>query len=382
MAIDAILEQISLSRTVDIFNYVNYMRTRRVDMIQTPTQYQYVHEAVVEGLISIHFDVEMNEKNAPKVMQALDSIDSITGYTGFRKLFRQLNHLTPTITTMQNMVGWRAENDYKNRFQNVPLDDYRVKLPTADGARDYINASYVNCENKEKAFITTQAPFGVTMRDFWLAVYDNDVEVIVTLNEQHESDLSFTEFWPSADILTAEYGEFKVSLELESTPVPGVIKREFTIAEESQPDDTYDVIQYHLLAWPDHDVPSTSTVIIQLFDSIFKDHMSPKQPPILVQCSDGLGRSGTFCACMNSLNALKEGSVDVTKILKGLRIRHPGYVETEAQFRFVFQVVRDYYHKLTAGRKAAQSKFTKRLSNFGSIIAKKFDSSRFSQLND
>lgn len=50
---------------------------------------------------------------------------------------------------------------------------------------------------------------------------------------------------------------------------------------------------------------------------------------VFVLCSDGLGRSGTFCALYSVLERLKiEQVIDVFQAIKAMRISRPGLVKT------------------------------------------------------
>ena len=52
---------------------------------------------------------------------------------------------------------------------------------------------------------------------------------------------------------------------------------------------------YHLTSWPDHGVPEYGTPLMILQKQSTKS-WSPSKDPILVHCSAGVGRTGTFIA--------------------------------------------------------------------------------------
>lgn len=53
------------------------------------------------------------------------------------------------------------------------------------------------------------------------------------------------------------------------------------------------MIHYNFVAWPDHSVPDSPRALIELFETLKQDHFY--KSPILVHCSAGVGRTGTFC---------------------------------------------------------------------------------------
>ena len=61
--------------------------------------------------------------------------------------------------------------------------------------------------------------------------------------------------------------------------------------------------------------------------------MTPMYPTYFLmsnwQLSDGVGRSGTFCALFNCVNRFKaEQVVDVFQIIKSMRAQNPAVVQT------------------------------------------------------
>lgn len=52
---------------------------------------------------------------------------------------------------------------------------------------------------------------------------------------------------------------------------------------------------FHFTTWPDFGVPDPPTTLIRFVRS-FRDRVSTDHKPIVVHCSAGVGRSGTFIA--------------------------------------------------------------------------------------
>ena len=315
-------------------------------MVETERQYEFIHDAVLEVLTKVDQSVEMNRDNANSVIVGLGKVDPLTGCSGYTRLFKHLNHGITSVSSMKDLEGSKAINEYKNRYSyKVPNDSFRVRLPiigaTKSSMSDYINATFVTMSD-ESRFITTQAPFGITVNDFWTMVHFSRAEVIVMLNDLQEDSVEFSQYWPEENQLTATYGHFKVSLELESTPFPCVIRRDFTFSELGNDNFTREITQFHVLGWEDHDVPSSKTAILQLTRYLAKEFMKKEKAPIIVQCSDGFGRSGTFSACLHTVKELSTtAKINVPKIVRKFRERHKSYVETEAQFKFIFELARE-----------------------------------------
>ena len=173
-------------------------------------------------------------------------------------------------------------------------------------------------------------------------VHFSRAEVIVSLNDLQEDSVVFPPYWPESEVNAAIYGNFKVTLELETTPFPCVIQRDFTLSEVSHPNETVEVTQFHLLGWRDHDVPSSRIAVLHLCRHLSSEWMSEEVPPLIVQCSDGFGRSGTFCVCLETIKRLtRDGITDIPNIARKLKEKNKYFIENETQFRFIFDIALD-----------------------------------------
>ena len=86
--------------------------------------------------------------------------------------------------------------------------------------------------------------------------------------------------------------------------------------------------QYHLTSWPDHGIPKYASILMS-FHKQSTNNWSPSKGPILVHCSAGVGRTGTFIAIDISLEqAKKEGVVDIAGIVNRLRQQRMKMVQT------------------------------------------------------
>ncbi|XP_030845627.1 receptor-type tyrosine-protein phosphatase epsilon-like [Strongylocentrotus purpuratus] len=66
---------------------------------------------------------------------------------------------------------------------------------------------------------------------------------------------------------------------------------------------------------------------------------------ILVHCLSGAGRTGVFCTAMECIAQIAEGdSVDIFQTVKILRADRMQFVQTEEEYAFVYDVIREYLH--------------------------------------
>ena len=87
--------------------------------------------------------------------------------------------------------------------------------------------------------------------------------------------------------------------------------------------------QYHFTAWPDHGVPKFATSLITFIRRVQRGHNKNDGFPLLVHCSAGVGRTGTFVLLDSMLERIKsEDSVNVYEFLFNLRSKRVLMVQT------------------------------------------------------
>jgi tyrosine-protein phosphatase non-receptor type 11 len=73
---------------------------------------------------------------------------------------------------------------------------------------------------------------------------------------------------------------------------------------------------------------------------------NPKQGPICIHCSAGIGRTGTFIVIDMILDQItREGlecEIDIQRTIQMVRSQRSGMVQTEAQYKFVYYAVQHY----------------------------------------
>ena len=91
---------------------------------------------------------------------------------------------------------------------------------------------------------------------------------------------------------------------------------------------SHTLTQYHFTSWPDYGVPEYATPLMILHKRVM-GAWEKDRGPILVHCSAGVGRTGTFITLDMALEqAEREGVVDVAGIVKRLRQQRMKMVQT------------------------------------------------------
>jgi len=90
------------------------------------------------------------------------------------------------------------------------------------------------------------------------------------------------------------------------------------------------VTQLHYLGWPDHDVPANAMSMVNFIRQVRKIHPPFHQPPLLVHCSAGVGRTGAFIVLDSMMQRIEaEGNVNIFEFLGSLRKQRTMMVQNE-----------------------------------------------------
>lgn len=274
------------------------------------------------------------------------------GYTGYEEEYVILDQRSDNFFFGDFQEALKHVNRAKNRYTNVlPLDRTRVILSqTEEPGGDYINANYVDGVY-EKQYIATQGPLKETAEDFWRMCWEQEINVVVMLTRVTEnSRVKCYKYWPSK-IKTKSFGRFSVRL-ISKEKEHGLVTRLIRLSKHDPRDsgvtEDMEIHHYQYKEWPDHGLPSSAATFRHLLHLV--DAVHDRRGPILVHCSAGIGRTGTFCTVHTITQNLdrhmyehKDGDVEPTfnvfdTILK-LRLNRVGMVQTKDQFQFCYQAV-------------------------------------------
>lgn len=231
----------------------------------------------------------------------------------------------------------RQKNRYKN---NLPYNDTRVTLPVLSNVphSDYINASYVNSYQRNKAFIASQGPkdFAVnTIDDFWRMIWHTGARVVVMVTRLVEGGrVKVAQYWPEKEPMFK--GGLEIYLKKEKVKMDFVVR---TLGIRLDHEER-ELKQYQFLAWPDHGVPLHAYSLAQMVANIRAENLG--DGPLLVHCSAGIGRTGTILLVLHALDQLEAtGLVSMRDGLLELRKARPLLVENVVQYRFAHQLLHE-----------------------------------------
>uniref|UniRef100_A0A8D0HFS1 protein-tyrosine-phosphatase n=1 Tax=Sphenodon punctatus TaxID=8508 RepID=A0A8D0HFS1_SPHPU len=275
---------------------------------------------------------------ATSVQEVLDHVNR-KQKRGIYEEYEDIRRKSPAGTFICSLAPFNQE---KNRYGDVPcLDQTRVKL-TKQYSRpeltDYINASFMDGYKQKNAYIGTQGR--------------------ITFHNQLEEGgrRKCGQYWPLEKDFCVCYGTLTVT----NLGVENLNHYKKTVLEiyNTENRERRLVSHFQYLSWPDYGVPSSAATLIDFLGAVkqqqrvavsalgprYKGH--PGGPPIVVHCSAGIGRTGTFCALDICLSQLQDvGTLNVYQTVVRMRMQRAFSIQTPEQYYFCYTAIIEHAQK-------------------------------------
>uniref|UniRef100_A0A034VN05 Tyrosine-protein phosphatase non-receptor type 9 n=1 Tax=Bactrocera dorsalis TaxID=27457 RepID=A0A034VN05_BACDO len=291
------------------------------------------------------------QEGDPKTIEQIVQMVKEQGRKGLVKEYAEIRNRAPEGT----FVYARMRNNLtKNRYTDVLCYDHsRVVLSREDG-EDYINANFVDGYKQKNAYISTQGPLPKTSQDFWRMIWEQHCLVVVmTTRVMERGRVKCGQYWEPTENSSLEFGNFHVrTLSIE-------INEDYTVAslelKNLKTDEIRNVSHWQFTSWPDYGVPSSAMAMLNFLQKVREKQASmvkalgdtwaghPRGPPIVVHCSAGIGRTGTFITLDICISRLEDvGTADIRGTVEKIRSQRAYSIQMPDQYVFCHLALIEY----------------------------------------
>uniref|UniRef100_T1PCA3 Protein-tyrosine phosphatase n=1 Tax=Musca domestica TaxID=7370 RepID=T1PCA3_MUSDO len=294
------------------------------------------------------------QEGDPKTIEQIVQMVKARGRQGLVKEYADIRSRAPDGTFLHARM---RNNLTKNRYTDVLCYDHsRVVLSRVDGddVSDYINANFVDGYKQKNAYISTQGPLPKTSQDFWRMIWEQHCLVIVmTTRVMERGRVKCGQYWEPAENSSLEFGNFHVrTLSIETN-------EDYTVASlelrNTKTDEVRNVSHWQFTSWPDYGVPSSAMAMITFLQKVREKQAQmvqslgdtwaghPRGPPIVVHCSAGIGRTGTFITLDICISRLEDvGTADIRGTVEKIRAQRAYSIQMPDQYVFCHLALIEY----------------------------------------
>ena len=337
----------------------------KVQVPPNPPENEDELNSAANGSAEIHYseevlssDEEIEENHTGMSLDEFIEHVRVKGRRGLHDEYAEIKARAPSGTFNH---ARSFENSVKNRYSDVLCYDHsRVILNPEfnESKSDYINANFVDGYKQSRAFIFSQGPLPRTFVDFWQLVWEQNVKVIVMTTktiERHRQKCG--QYWPEdvgESLIIGENKFIVTSNQLENVEDFVVTFLELTNVESEE---KRQVVHFQFISWPDYGVPDSALSMLTFLQRVrekqnemtgelfslgtWKGH--ELGPPMVIHCSAGIGRTGTFATLDMAIRKFEAtGKVDIRAIVEQIRSQRAFSIQMPDQYVFCHLAFLEY----------------------------------------
>lgn len=260
--------------------------------------------------------------------------------------------------TKGNEVAPIAHSKPMNRYNDIlpnPATQVQLDMQGNDPASTYINANYIRSYSGRRehecptGYIATQGPLPSTLDAFMRMIWEQNMVVLVQTTGFIEKEVVKCErYFPEeagGRMTVGSSGQWTV--DCTSVDHRGGYYYSELVLHNNKTTEQRDIVHFWFNTWPDHGVPTKESTLeiypdttIDMLQEVRKTRtkMDANYAPLLVHCSAGVGRTGTFIVIDQVITALEQGHsrIDIVELIDRIREDRMALVQHTIQYEFAY----------------------------------------------
>ncbi|XP_017676967.1 PREDICTED: receptor-type tyrosine-protein phosphatase V-like isoform X2 [Lepidothrix coronata] len=344
IALDRLLQQMKQEKMVDIFGVVYTLRMNRYQMIQTLSQYIFLHSCILDKILEEPLlGLSGTERSCPIPLKNFAqhySQKAAKSHLGFLREYETLLEVVKEEASSASPPSGSQQTQPPSSI--LPYDRSRVKFSLLEQSPSsgLLQVWRVPGCNSSRDYLAVQGPDKLTMEDFWTLVWEQDVHTILTLLLwQDKGEVQGEACWPlegdslCTKTLTIQSGTEKLVSGWRCTQLK--LKHEKK-AKERQ------VQMFLYTLWSSKKQPDVQS-LVELLTAVRRclPHRR-RTSPLLLHCSGDMSQIGTLISLDCLLHQMKaERIVDIYGVTLQLARSCCLMTPTLDQYMFLYSCIQD-----------------------------------------
>ncbi|XP_009946384.1 PREDICTED: receptor-type tyrosine-protein phosphatase V-like, partial [Leptosomus discolor] len=344
IALDQLLQQMKQEKVVDTFGVVYALRMNRYLMIQTLSQYIFLHSCILEKILEEPLlGLSGTERSCPIPLKSFAqhyTQKAAKSHVGF---LREYETLLEVIKEEASSATPSSGNQQTRPSSSIlPYDRSRVKFSLLEQGpfSGLLQVWHVPGCSSSREYLAVQGPDKLTMEDFWTLVWDQDIHTILTLLPcQEKGEVPSEACWPlEGDSLCTKMLTIQCCTE---KLVSGWRCIQLKMRHEKKAKERQ-VQQFLYTLWSSKKQPDVQS-LVELLTVVRRCMPHRKRgSPLLLHCSGGVSQMGTLISLDCLLHQMKsERIVDVYGVTLQLTRSCCLMTPTLDQYIFLYTCIQD-----------------------------------------
>nr|XP_009665641.1 PREDICTED: receptor-type tyrosine-protein phosphatase V-like isoform X3 [Struthio camelus australis] len=314
IALDCLLQQMKQEKIVDTFGVVYTLRMNRYQMIQTLSQYIFLHSCILDKILEEPLlGLSGTETSCPIPLKSFAqhyAQKAAKSNVGFLKEYETI--LGVVKEEASSAAPSSGSQQARPSSSILPYDRSRVKFSLLEQGpfSGLLQVWRIPGCSSSRDYLAVQGPDKVTMEEFWTLVWEQDVHTILTLLPWHEEgEVPNEACWPlegdslCTKMLTIQCGAEK--------PASGWRCIQLKMKHEKKAKEKQ-VQRFLYTLWSSKKQPDVQS-LVEFLTAVRQCIPHRKRAsPLILHCSSDVSHMGTLIALDCLLHQLKaERSVDV-----------------------------------------------------------------------
>ncbi|KAM6044418.1 receptor-type tyrosine-protein phosphatase V-like isoform 2-T2 [Chlamydotis macqueenii] len=344
IALDRLLQQMKEEKVVDTFGVVYALRMNRHQMIQTLSQYIFLHSCILDKILEEPLlGLSGTERSCPIPLKSFAQHYAQKAAKSHMGFLREYETLLEVVKEEASSATPSSGNQQTRPSSSIlPYDRTRVKFSLLDQGpfSGLLQVWRVPGCSSSREYLAVQGPDKLTMEDFWTLVWEQDIHTILTLLPwQEKGEVPNEACWPlegdslCTKMLTIQCGTEKV--------VSGWRCIQLKMKHEKKAKERQ-VQRFLYTLWSSKKQPDVQS-LVELLTAVRRCMPHRKRAgPLLLHCSGGVSQMGTLISLDCLLHQMKaERTVDVYGVTLQLTRSCCLMTPTLDQYMFLYTCVRD-----------------------------------------